>query len=259
MNATLSAISPSADQAALIGEIAAHPDDDMPRLIYADWLEEQGYPQGEFIRLQCESARATDPLLRRELIERETELLRRHRLDWLKPFGNELIRGVFHRGVLDQAEVKPDAFLEEADDWLRRFPLTILQLNLCDVPLRRLADIPRLRQIRSLRVSGSSLRDNGCIRLLQAKNIGPLEELWLSSNLLTHEAVRWLACSQLANSLQVLILSGNQLGAEGQEILAAGPIFLNLRRLYISSCGIAPQAAEQIQQRHPRLEGVSCS
>ncbi len=29
------------------------PDDDGPRLVYADWLEERGDPRGEFLRLEC--------------------------------------------------------------------------------------------------------------------------------------------------------------------------------------------------------------
>jgi uncharacterized protein (TIGR02996 family) len=33
--------------------IIADPDDDGLRLIYADWLEEQGDPRGELVRLQC--------------------------------------------------------------------------------------------------------------------------------------------------------------------------------------------------------------
>src|SRR5262245_34507322 len=32
----------------------ATPDEDTPRLIYADWLEEQGDPYKDFIRLQCD-------------------------------------------------------------------------------------------------------------------------------------------------------------------------------------------------------------
>jgi uncharacterized protein (TIGR02996 family) len=41
--------------------IAAHPDDDTPRLVFADWLDEHGqHERAEFIRLQIELAR-TDP------------------------------------------------------------------------------------------------------------------------------------------------------------------------------------------------------
>ena len=37
---------------ALLAAIAASPDDDLPRLVYADWLDENGRPlRAEFIRL----------------------------------------------------------------------------------------------------------------------------------------------------------------------------------------------------------------
>ena len=35
-----------------VAAICAEPDDDLPRLIYADWLDDRGDPRGEFIRLQ---------------------------------------------------------------------------------------------------------------------------------------------------------------------------------------------------------------
>jgi uncharacterized protein (TIGR02996 family) len=37
--------------------IIDEPDNDGPRMVYSDWLEEQGDPRGEFIRIQCEIAR----------------------------------------------------------------------------------------------------------------------------------------------------------------------------------------------------------
>jgi uncharacterized protein (TIGR02996 family) len=46
------------DADALLAAIRAAPDDDAPRLIYADWLEEHGQPErAEFIRLQVLLAR----------------------------------------------------------------------------------------------------------------------------------------------------------------------------------------------------------
>lgn len=46
---------------ALISAVAASPDDDTPRLVFADWLDDQGAPEAaaraEFIRVQCELAR----------------------------------------------------------------------------------------------------------------------------------------------------------------------------------------------------------
>jgi uncharacterized protein (TIGR02996 family) len=78
------------DDLAFLRVIGADPDDDGPRLLYADFLEEKGDPTGaaraEFIRVQC----ALDSIgpgggnvdsLRR----RERELLTEHWPAWLKP------------------------------------------------------------------------------------------------------------------------------------------------------------------------------
>jgi uncharacterized protein (TIGR02996 family) len=37
------------DRDAFLRMIQENPDDDAPRLVLADWLEERGDPQGEFI------------------------------------------------------------------------------------------------------------------------------------------------------------------------------------------------------------------
>ena len=43
------------DSEAFLTDIRAAPDDDVPRLVYADWLEEKGEPtRAELIRVQCE-------------------------------------------------------------------------------------------------------------------------------------------------------------------------------------------------------------
>ena len=49
-----------ADAEGFLQRIRAYPDDDVPRLIYADWLDEQGDPRGEFIRVQVALANLPD-------------------------------------------------------------------------------------------------------------------------------------------------------------------------------------------------------
>jgi uncharacterized protein (TIGR02996 family) len=47
---------------ALLNTVLAAPADDAPRLVYADWLDENGEPElAEFIRVQCELARLPGP------------------------------------------------------------------------------------------------------------------------------------------------------------------------------------------------------
>ena len=65
---------PDAD--ALLRAIVRHPDDDTPRLVYADWLQENDRAEeGEFLRVQCRLA-ATEPDDPEypELLDREEEL-----------------------------------------------------------------------------------------------------------------------------------------------------------------------------------------
>jgi uncharacterized protein (TIGR02996 family) len=58
---------------ALLEDIRRHPDDDGPRLVYADWIEENGEPdRAEFIRLQCGSGQ----------LFRQRELEEQYGWDW---------------------------------------------------------------------------------------------------------------------------------------------------------------------------------
>jgi uncharacterized protein (TIGR02996 family) len=50
------------DEAAFLAAIRAAPGDDTPRLVYADWLDDQGDTRAEFIRLQHQLAAALDRL-----------------------------------------------------------------------------------------------------------------------------------------------------------------------------------------------------
>src|SRR5262245_44894995 len=83
------------DAAALLAAIRQTPEDDAPRLVYADWLDEHGQPErAEFIRVQCELARRNDPALRR----REAELLAAHHDALAGPLAAPHLRFRFERG-----------------------------------------------------------------------------------------------------------------------------------------------------------------
>ena len=97
------------DADALLSAIIAHPDEDTPRLAYADWLDEHGQPErAEFIRFQIERA-ALDPQSERHRVcaDREAELLTRHRRAWEREFREAVPGGVFgyRRGFVAQPAV----------------------------------------------------------------------------------------------------------------------------------------------------------
>src|SRR5271166_1502115 len=41
------------NEEAFLAAIREFPDDNVPRLIYADWLEERGDPRAKFLRMEC--------------------------------------------------------------------------------------------------------------------------------------------------------------------------------------------------------------
>ncbi len=106
------------EPAAFLAAIAAAPHDDTPRLIFADWLEEQGQPErAEFIRVQCELAQHPRDGARRCFLEhRQAALLAAHETRWLPEvaWGRQATDWRFHRGFLDTVECPIDAIR----DWL---------------------------------------------------------------------------------------------------------------------------------------------
>lgn len=91
------------DELALLRTIREYPDADLPRLVYADWLEERGdADRAEFIRLQIERhARAAGDPAARSIGPREYQLLLEHELEWKAELPPEFRNGAgFRRGFL---------------------------------------------------------------------------------------------------------------------------------------------------------------
>src|SRR4051812_35277558 len=87
--------------------VLASPDDDILRLIYADWLQEHGNPRGEFIRVQSELARLPEHEERRaELAAREQSLLQCHEAEWAAPVEPFAHHWVFRRGFVEAVHLR---------------------------------------------------------------------------------------------------------------------------------------------------------
>ena len=73
----------------LVAAIVATPEEDGPRLVYADWLSDRGDPRGELITVQCALAvadRDDRPMHEtNRLRDRSSALLDIHRPQWLEP------------------------------------------------------------------------------------------------------------------------------------------------------------------------------
>ena len=83
------------DEQRLLDAIVATPDDDAPRLVYADVLQGRGDPRGELIQLQCQLAAAPDDDRRRKIKIAENKLLAAHGETWLQPLHDRLPAPLF--------------------------------------------------------------------------------------------------------------------------------------------------------------------
>ena len=93
------------DEDAFLKAIRKNPDDDTPRLTFADWLEKQGDPWGEFIRIQCALARMSEDDDRRtEQQIRSGKLLAEHQAAWIGRnwWILEHKKKTFRRGFLEE-------------------------------------------------------------------------------------------------------------------------------------------------------------
>jgi uncharacterized protein (TIGR02996 family) len=121
---------------AFLRSILENPDDDTPRLVYADWLEERDDPRGEFIRVQCrlEKMGGDDPL-RSDLEARERDLLARHVEGWVGPLRPWLTGWKFRRGFVERVTVTVPVYLEHADALLRLAPACRVELDLAQAEI----------------------------------------------------------------------------------------------------------------------------
>jgi uncharacterized protein (TIGR02996 family) len=261
----------------LVELVLARPDDDAPRLVYADWLDERGNPRGEFIRLQCALARlGPDDPRRPALSERERLLSARHRAEWDRPLAGLADGWDYRRGFPDAARGTARLFLEKAGLLLRTAP--VRELDVHDVsglltPLAQaswlerlrgltvyasrnaavapaLAGSPQVQRLEALRLGRNAIGDDGAAAIAGSPFLARLRELDLGENRLGPAAAAALAASPHLGQVERLDLSGNALGADGARALVDSSALTRLRRLRLarSSIGIL-----QVVARSPGL------
>jgi uncharacterized protein (TIGR02996 family) len=229
------------------------PHDDGPRLVYADWLDERGDVRGEFIRTQCELARASpgDPRLP-ELRRRQGQLQRKHGAAWRKELPTTVRRGDFERGFL--APVKAMAastFLGLDDSFFRPAPLWRVRLTWASrelIPM--LAESPHLPRLTALSLAGNFLIDDDLVPLLESWGLENLTELDLSNNGLGPDTFHYLADAPALGRLERLWLSGNggfryRQASEQElaaEVLADSGCLIRLGRIYLSGVVLCERA-----------------
>lgn len=238
----------SDEQRAFLNAIHANPDDDLVRLVYADWLDEQDQPErAEFIRVQVrlEEIRRTirqpdedhlhylsvhsrssgvwccpgDSAERRELAFRYRSLLDAHEAEWLAPF-REVLHNEWYwsRGFLDVVQVAPEALAESAEELFGSHPIRRLILTGPGQHVGALAAIPNDNCLASADLIYNDLDPDALRALTRFKHLAGLTELNLAFCGLRDSAVDFL-CGEPFFQRLTLGLCGNPFTDDGRQRL----------------------------------------
>lgn len=190
------------DREALLAAIRAVPDDDLPRLVYADWLEENAgslpamerhsaSDRAAFIRAQVQAARAEpfSPAARAANEQAARLLTSANREAWTWRLRGQLLDAAFERGFIEVVAVDAAKFPEDAEAIFEAEPVRSLRAERpspsrseYEVMLKPFFEVPQLQQIAALDLQHLELDNNDCMNLAESRPLAGLAHLSLRGN-----------------------------------------------------------------------------
>jgi uncharacterized protein (TIGR02996 family) len=257
-------------ESALLAAVCAAPEDDLPRLAFADWLEEQGdLDSAEFIRVQCRLASLPEDAPARPGLERREEELfaangvrwREELPAWARPFGQwqSEVRRHFRRGFLADVACTATQWLKGAAKLIDRVPVERLLLKGCTGLVAEVARSPHLTRLRKLAVRPSGARARGItaadVRSLSALQAPCLTHLDVGDGGIGDEGIASLLTLPVLPQLTGLSVAGNDLSNAGARKLARAPALAGLTSFNLSCNRLGPDAVAAIASS-PYLSGL---
>jgi uncharacterized protein (TIGR02996 family) len=261
---------------AFLQDIIAHPEDDAPRLIYADWLDDRGQPgdadRAEFIRAQVGLASGRDAAgntltkeERKKYARDEETLASVQQGFWreqLWPLG--VMTFELRRGFPEVVSMAAADFLARGEELFRLAPVRGVRLmDLAPEHVPALAASPHLSRLTTLDLSWNGIDAAGAQALAASPRLARLTWLNLSYNVICDAGAQALAASPHLARLTTLNLRYNGIDAAGAQALAASPhlrglTYLNLNWNNIEDAGAQAVAASPHLARLTTLD-LSCN
>jgi uncharacterized protein (TIGR02996 family) len=247
---------------AFLADIAANSDDDAPRLVYADWLDEHGDPErAQFIRAQCRLATMGPCDPERFGLELDQEaLLERHVRKWLRPLPKIGARVEFARGFPHRLTLSAAKFVSQGEALLAAAPtLREYRPLLPRAAWDELLKCPTLGRFTTLDVGYAKVGVAGIQSLVAAPLVAGLRSLNVSGSALRRKGSEALAASPYLANLRRLDLRRNDLRDGGAEVFAASPNFPALEALDVRANGLGPAAVAALARSPlaPRLRELA--
>ena len=269
-------MTPTDEQRALRAAIRANPEDDAPRLVYADWLQEHGdEPRAEFIRVQCALEKLGDDRRkgRKERVpleKRQKALLAKHGKAWLAPFRSRL-KGTegdddrwlddlkFRRGFLDgmQFYLESARAVAAAGDELEpvdRVGVAEMGLNYNHASVVTIAAWPGAGCVVLFSISNAT--DKDVTAIVRPGHMRNLSFLALVYGKVTDKGAARLAAWPLAASLRTLSLADNPITEVGARALAESPHLVNLTHLDLYGTRIKKRGRAALRARFGDAVGI---
>jgi uncharacterized protein (TIGR02996 family) len=138
-----------------LAEVVDHPEDDVARLVYADWLDEHGDARGSFIRAQCELASLSETdAAYHDALQAQEQLLAQFRPQWVAELQQDLKKSAFRRGFIEDVTLLASSLVKDNGHLLELAPIHWLRLNRVKGKGPALAALPAMSRLRGLDISG---------------------------------------------------------------------------------------------------------
>src|SRR5262249_30792937 len=245
------------DRDALYRAICANPDEDTPRLAFADFLQEEGGKENAFraeyirgaIRLAREDRWSPAWHTAQEAFERVerkiAQRLAQHKLDWVAHLRGRVGAFEIERGFVHHITVHSKRFVTEAEKFFEQDPIRSVRfVSLAaargTVPVKQLFACPHLARVGKLSLDESQLTDSNLAVIGASPHLRKLQAISLTG-FQKFSPIRLVVLLQELPAVSELQMEqSGRFNDHFAATLAGSPAFAKLTSLNLREHGLSP-------------------
>ena len=259
------------DRDALLTAILANPDEDTPRLVFADWLDEHGDAsphaagtseggsgeawganswRAKFIRAGCAAARAAPySQAKYDLTAQADGLQGLHGAEWAAGLDGLTVAARFARGFVEEVTMYSKRFVAAAAKVFAAQPVRVVKF--ADMTYSRgtaaprdLFACPHLARLHTVEFPGLTVNDDFAAHLARSPHLAGLRCLRLRGCTVSPTALRAvLESDRLPSLVELELLDSTSIESDHLTAVAASPALSKLKVLSFRGCPVGPSGA----------------